>query len=529
MQLDLTPKRRLTSLIIAMALSPGVFAEEAAVENGMQPLDCVIMPSIVADLSSSVPGVLSDVGVGRNDLIERGQVVAELEPSVESVKVQLARTPNGMDAETHQRHVDSAFGGHGQLKTEHPYRSGTQGREPEARPARLSLPHSAQLEQRTGKIRRRRTIQSPISGVVVERFKTTGEYVADEPVVRVAQLDPLYVEVVVPVEHLDRVREGLRAKVWSEALPNKVWHPSVSLVDRVADVASGTYGVRLELPNPDYRVPAGLRCRVQFLQSTPEPAAVAAAKAPAFHPINRAAIVPAEAEVAAGQASTGETGTAPGKIGITRSYPTQVAAVETPLVGPGQAKKRTSDTTAQMSTAREETADTLLSSVDAALPTRCQRAGPFDDAQHAEHQAQEFRRSGFEVEIEKQSRLVQVGLRVMSQRMRNREAIKRYVERLLGAGVRDLYPVTSGLYKNHVALGLYKNPKPAQERVEELTAMGFEVELKPWRERKTEYFLAIRGLPAAQNTALLSGRPHPESDAASDSWTCEMLAARLKP
>ena len=36
----------------------------------------------------------------------------------------------------------------------------------------------------------RRTIRSPVDGVVTERFKSAGEYIDDEPVMRVAQLDP---------------------------------------------------------------------------------------------------------------------------------------------------------------------------------------------------------------------------------------------------------------------------------------------------------------------------------------------------
>jgi hypothetical protein len=32
----------------------------------------------------------------------------------------------------------------------------------------------------------------------------------------------------------------------------------------VVDAASGTLGVRLELPNPGYRLPAGLKCKVRF-------------------------------------------------------------------------------------------------------------------------------------------------------------------------------------------------------------------------------------------------------------------------
>jgi hypothetical protein len=38
----------------------------------------------------------------------------------------------------------------------------------------------------------------------------------------------------------------------------------VKVVDRVIDAASGTFGVRLELPNRNGKVPAGIRCRVRF-------------------------------------------------------------------------------------------------------------------------------------------------------------------------------------------------------------------------------------------------------------------------
>ena len=36
----------------------------------------------------------------------------------------------------------------------------------------------------------------------------------------------------------------------------------MSVVDHVIDAASGTFRVRLELPNPDNRLPAGLKCVV---------------------------------------------------------------------------------------------------------------------------------------------------------------------------------------------------------------------------------------------------------------------------
>ena len=43
-----------------------------------------------------------------------------------------------------------------------------------------------------------------------------------------------------------------------------IYDAKVTVVDRVVDAASGLFGVRLELPNPDYKLSAGLKCQVTF-------------------------------------------------------------------------------------------------------------------------------------------------------------------------------------------------------------------------------------------------------------------------
>jgi multidrug efflux pump subunit AcrA (membrane-fusion protein) len=104
-----------------------------------------------------------------------------------------------------------------------------------------------------------------MNGIVMERFKSAGEYVEEKPILRIAQLDPLHVEVIVPVEYLGRIKKGMQAKV-TAVVPAAATHvATVERVDIVADAASGTYGVRLNLPNPDYQLSAGLRCKADFL------------------------------------------------------------------------------------------------------------------------------------------------------------------------------------------------------------------------------------------------------------------------
>ena len=111
----------------------------------------------------------------------------------------------------------------------------------------------------------RRTIYSPISGIVVERSMSPGERVDQETILKVAQIDPLRVEVILPSAMFGSIDTGARATVVPEIPGDTVHVASVTIVDRVVDSASGTFGVRLQLPNPDHAIPGGVHCQVRFL------------------------------------------------------------------------------------------------------------------------------------------------------------------------------------------------------------------------------------------------------------------------
>jgi hypothetical protein len=54
------------------------------------------------------------------------------------------------------------------------------------------------------------------------------------------------------------------ADVTPEPPFTRTYRAKVKVVDRVIDAASGMFGIRLELPNPDYSLPAGLKCKVRL-------------------------------------------------------------------------------------------------------------------------------------------------------------------------------------------------------------------------------------------------------------------------
>lgn len=82
---------------------------------------------------------------------------------------------------------------------------------------------------------------------------------------KIARIDPLYVEVIVPVEQYGRIKSGMKGLVKPESPIGGKYTAEVIIVDKFVDAASGTFGVRLRLPNPTLQLPPGLKCKVLFL------------------------------------------------------------------------------------------------------------------------------------------------------------------------------------------------------------------------------------------------------------------------
>jgi len=116
-----------------------------------------------------------------------------------------------------------------------------------------------------------KTIKSPIDGVVVDRYAMVGESVNNRTIMKLAKVNPLRVELIAPTEYFGLIRRGMRVDIYPEQPRNEVFTATVSVVDQLIDPASGSFTVRMELPNPDDRLVAGVNCLASFAFETPEP------------------------------------------------------------------------------------------------------------------------------------------------------------------------------------------------------------------------------------------------------------------
>ena len=220
----------------SLALIATVLASVPARPARAADLDCLIQPREVVAISSPVEGLVERVAVERGDRVQEGMVLVVLESSTERAAVAIARYRAEQESGIKSNQVRLEFGDRRFQRTDVMYK-------------KELIPLKEMDEAETGKIlaevglleaqeNRRlaeldlhraeallalRTIKSPITGVVIERLLSAGEFAKQAPILRLAQIDPLRVEVFAPIALLGRIAVGQRAQIIPEPWTPRCW------------------------------------------------------------------------------------------------------------------------------------------------------------------------------------------------------------------------------------------------------------------------------------------------------------------
>jgi membrane fusion protein, multidrug efflux system len=269
------------AMTLAVSCPVAAFAQTPAGQSGGLTADvsaCLLKPRHVIQLGSPVFGVLKGVFVDRADAVKEGQVVAKLDTTVEEAQVALDhyRLTNVMqieaakidlawnqrELERRQKLAGNMFSKANEIdefitKVEHD-RIAIRKAESDLEVAKLESARSdAQLNLKI--------IRSPVNGIVTELKLAPGEFIYEQtPIMTVAEMDPLTVDLVVPSERLRSVKLGMIGQLHLLAPVDRTFPAQVDAIDQVIDPASDTFRIRLALPNPGYVIPAGIRCSVKL-------------------------------------------------------------------------------------------------------------------------------------------------------------------------------------------------------------------------------------------------------------------------
>ncbi len=271
----------LLSLVAVLVFTARDIAEDLPVDSSPE-FDGVTEAYRIVSLSAAVDGVLETVTVDRGDAVRKGAVVATLESSVERATLEIAkaRAENRADLEAQEARLDYSLSKLAHDKDLHERglvsaekldlskkdmllaKAGVRKAEENTRLAVLERERAkAALELRT--------IRSPVDGVVTERLLLPGELVtrlSSSKILTIAQISPLRVEVILPSSLFGTVTVGMEAEVRPDILIDTAFTAQVKTVDPVIDAASGSFRIRLEMLNPENRLPAGLKCRVRLVE-----------------------------------------------------------------------------------------------------------------------------------------------------------------------------------------------------------------------------------------------------------------------
>jgi RND family efflux transporter MFP subunit len=238
--------------------------------------ECLLEPWQVVEVRAPVDGMISNIAVNRGDAIKRGQLLVTLQSDVEKSGVQSARYRSTMQGQitAARNRLDYATAKSLRMadlqKENFMSAQAREEADAEKRLAESELQSAIEARElarielkRSEEQLQLRTMTAPFNGVVVDRLLNPGDLAESgsgrKPVLRVAQIDPIRADVALPASLFGRVRPGTAASVTSVVGGGR-FAAVVRSVDRMIDAASGTFVARLEVPNPQGKVPGGARC-----------------------------------------------------------------------------------------------------------------------------------------------------------------------------------------------------------------------------------------------------------------------------
>jgi RND family efflux transporter MFP subunit len=274
-------QKRISWVTFIGFLVPVVCAEAARADVLADATTCLVKPKQVIQLGSSVFGVLAELTVDRSDKVVKGQVIGKLDTSVEEAQLALDHFKAKNQSQIRAGKADLAWNerelGRRQKLAANMWSKANEIDEALTKVEQDKIAiDKAEDELKLAGLEAMRTqaqynlklIRSPLNGVVSEVKLQPGEFIYETtPIVILAQIDPLTVDLVVPSRRFGAVKVGDTVDLRLLPPVDKLVKSQIEVIDPIIDAASDTFRVRLALPNPDNAIPAGVRCNANLPDS----------------------------------------------------------------------------------------------------------------------------------------------------------------------------------------------------------------------------------------------------------------------
>jgi len=251
-----------------------------AITSPPKGIESITRPSEDIMLAFVQPGLVANVLIKEGQMAKAGDVIIQLDDSAEQAQLEQLRLEaedkiriKASEAELAQSHVDlkkmelaNLRGGATDLELEHA-KLEVLINELKLELSKFNQEQALRKHNETLLLVERMKLKSPIDGLVERVALDAGEAAERlERVVRVVKIDPLWMDVPVSLEVArEKLETGQPAEVYFPSVAGRwtLLEGKIILKATVADAASDTLNVRVEVPNPSNR-PAGERVIVSF-------------------------------------------------------------------------------------------------------------------------------------------------------------------------------------------------------------------------------------------------------------------------
>lgn len=269
---------RYAAQFAAATIMAALFRAGAAAGDVPAPVTCLIQPEETVRLATPVAGIVAEVLVERGDMVAAGDVVVRLDGAVEEMALSLAvaRAENLTRIRALEARVAflaAQLDRVEQLAARQAV-AGTAVEDAQLEldvalldldEARLARALAGIEAEQSRALLDQKTLRAPIAGVVSERLLSPGEFRDPQThVITIARLDLLRVEAFAPIGYFAELSLGQAVTIRPEEPIGGAFPATITIIDRVFDAATATFGLAMRLENPDLALPAGLRCELDF-------------------------------------------------------------------------------------------------------------------------------------------------------------------------------------------------------------------------------------------------------------------------
>jgi membrane fusion protein (multidrug efflux system) len=219
----------------------------------------VVSPDAPVPVAFLVPGKVIQVAPREGDYVEKGQLLAVIDPTDYTLSLQAASAQVGLAKVSLNRSKDE----YARMKFLYESRSLAENDFEKFKAAWLSAKQQVDQAIANEKLAKKRlsdaSLYAPAAGFISKRSIEPGQTASPGiPVFEIVKLDPVEINVGVPETDIHLVRLGQTAAVSIPALPTESFEGKVRIINVSADPNTRTYMTRIVVPNPAHILRVGM-------------------------------------------------------------------------------------------------------------------------------------------------------------------------------------------------------------------------------------------------------------------------------